>query len=241
MPASWHLRYLVARERRRGERELALLPELAAPDRLAVDVGANKGVWTAALCDLGVSVHAFEPNPKIFAELHRALRSRAVLHPLALSDRAGIAEFRVPRSRRGYSNQGGSLSAVAVRGLYGATQVETARLDDLGLVNVGFIKIDVEGAEMAVLQGARQVLARDRPNLVIEMEERHIGRPLEQALAEVEALGYAGYALAEGVLTPWRDIDLDARHRRPASRDLYLFNFVFRPHRPSPPRWPSRS
>lgn len=229
VPADLHLRYMAWRERRRGEREYALLPQLTPRHRVALDIGANKGVWAYALAGLARQVHAFEPNPKIFPELRRALNGKVELHQLALSDRGGSATFRVPRRRGGFSNQGGSLSAIAVSGDHGVTTVETARLDDLGITDVGFIKIDVEGAELAVLAGARQTIARDRPNLVIELEEKHAKRPIEAMIGEVTALGYDGFALLDGMLTRWEEVDLQARHRAPASRSQYLYNFVFLP------------
>ena len=47
------------------------------------------------------------------------------------------------------------------------------RLDDQHLDNVGLIKIDVEGHELAVLHGAADTLTRNRPAVVVEAEERH--------------------------------------------------------------------
>ena len=47
------------------------------------------------------------------------------------------------------------------------------RLDDLALGDVGFVKIDVEGHELAVLRGAAETLQRNRPPLLVEAEERH--------------------------------------------------------------------
>lgn len=229
IPARWRLGYKAWREGRFGEREFRLLPQLVTPGRVALDVGANRGVWTYVLRGLAREVHAFEPNPKMFADLSAALKGRAHLHALALSDGAGEAEFRVPRGRRGYSNQGGSLSAIAVPRDYGALTVRTARLDDLGIADVGFIKIDVEGAELAVIAGARETLRRDRPVMVVELEERHTGRPIEAMIGDIEAHGYAGFGLPGGVMTPWREIDMDLWHRGRVGRPGYLFNFIFRP------------
>jgi hypothetical protein len=59
------------------------------------------------------------------------------------------------------------------------------------------------------------------------MEEAHTHRPLEGMIEEVEALGYSGLVLRNGVLQAWRDIDLDACHRKAPTRTDYIFNFVF--------------
>jgi FkbM family methyltransferase len=231
VPGPLYIRYRAAKEWWRGEREVRLLPHLVDPNRVSIDVGANKGVYTYFLARRSRRVFAFEPNPKIFAVLRRNLRTTAaaVLSPLALSDRAGTAVLRVPKQGRGYSNQGSSLSAVKVRGDYREVAVQTARLDDLAIADVGFMKIDVEGFESEVLRGARATIARDRPVLLIEMEERHRNQPIEAAIAEVEALGYRGLVLHRGRLLDLTRFDPERMHRSPATREDYINNFIFLP------------
>jgi len=143
------------------------------------------------------------------------------------SDRTGHAVLRVPLGSKGQSNQGASLSEVKVSGNYTAVAVQTAKIDDLGSADIGFIKIDVEGFESAVLRGARQTIARDRPTIFVEIEEQHTKRPIEQSLREVLALGYRGLFLFGGVLRSLSVFDA-ARHHR-ASDGEYVFNFVFLP------------
>jgi FkbM family methyltransferase len=229
VPPRLYIRYRAWKELRRGEAEIRLLPFLVARDRVALDVGANKGVWTHFLSRLSRHVHAFEPNPKIFRVLKRGIARNVTAHQVALSNAAGTAEFRVPRRKGGYSNQGGSLSAVNVSESYATMQVETRRLDDLGIADVGFMKIDVEGFEATVLEGAVETLRRDRPVLVIELEESHTRQSLETLVAGVEAHGYRALALCRGVLTDLRRIDVEKHHRRAAVREDYIFNFIFLP------------
>lgn len=230
VPGPLYIRYRYAKELRKGEREIRLLPFLADPNRTAVDVGANKGVYTYALLQAGVrEVHAFEPNPKLFGVLSRWAKGRAHLHPEALSDTTGEAVLMVPHSEAGYSNQGASLSADKLNGQdFGGVTVKTLRLDDAGIDNVGFIKIDVEGFEMQVLKGAAGTLARDRPTLLVEIEEKHTKRKLPEMIAEVCAYGYQCLALRHGVLTPFDELDLAVSHD-PARKADYVFNFVFLP------------
>ncbi|WP_339913206.1 FkbM family methyltransferase [uncultured Brevundimonas sp.] len=229
IPASLQLRWRVRRALRRGEPELALLPELVDPHRVAIDVGANSGVWSWSLLRVAREVHAFEPNPKMFSRLKAALGNQVHLHTVALSDTAGEAEFIVPLTKRGYSNQHGSLSRMGADGAHGIVKVQTCRLDDLDIRDVGFIKVDVEGFECAVLAGAVETLKRERPVLVVELEERHTGRPIADLIREVESYGYAGSAWFNGRLTPWQEIDLDTFHTRAVETPRYVFNFVFRP------------
>ena len=230
VPVWLYMRYRVAKERHHGEAEIALLPFLADPARVSLDIGANKGVYAWLLKDCSRAVHAFEPNPKMFRFLRRIAGERITVSQTALSNHTGSATLRVPRHRRGgFSNQGASLSDVKVADDFRGVPVEAKRLDDLGIEDVGFIKIDVEGFEQAVLEGARATIARDRPSLLIEMEEAHTKQPIEDAIAAVEALGYSGMFLRRGVLRPIDAFDGDRHHRNAESGADYVFNFVFLP------------
>ncbi len=228
VPGFLYIRYLYRKELRRGEREIKLIPQLADPARAALDIGANKGVYSHALMNHCRRVHAFEPNPKLFRVLRGWAKGKADLHPIALSDTTGEADLLIPKWPKGYSNQGASLSATKVQGDHGIVRIRTARLDDLDIQDVGFMKIDVEGAEMAVLDGARETIARDRPVMLIEMEAGHTGLPVAEMVARVENMGYRAQAMVGDGLVPFADLD-PARHLDPANRTDYLFNFIFVP------------
>ncbi len=217
------------RERRRGEAELALLPILCSADRASVDIGANKGVYTYWLQRHSRHVYAFEPNPKIFRILARGVRGNVTLSPVALSDQSHNATLRVPGSGGSYSNQRATLAPAKAGQEYGELTVESRRLDDEGLEDIGFIKIDVEGHELEVLSGAKETIARERPVLLIEIEEVHSGRSIEESLAAVTAYGYVGLALIGGVLCNLGSFSPEAHHRAPARRQDYVFNFIFLP------------
>jgi FkbM family methyltransferase len=225
------LRRIVARGLRKGEPELRLIPRMVDAGRHAIDVGANRGVWADCLAGQCPGVFAFEPNPKMFAFLRDSCAANVVPSPLALSDCAGEAVLRIPRTARGYSNQQASLAPRADDrfSVFGEMTVATACLDDLALPPCGFIKIDVEGHEAAVLRGASRLIARDRPVLLIELEQRHTGEPIEASLQAVMGMGYAASFLRDGVETPIAGFDPDADHRGRADRPGYVFNFIFRP------------
>lgn len=224
------LKRIVARELRRGEPELRLLPELVDPARAAIDAGANRGVWTHQLAALCPRVYAFEPNPKMFAILDAARPANAVVRQIALSDRAGVASLNVPRSARGFSNQHASLeSNWSGAQAFGMVEVVTARIDDLDLEPCGFIKIDVEGHEAAVVAGAAALIARDRPTMLIELEERHSDRSIEQQISAIEGLGYDAFVLKGGELKSIDAFDPEADHRAAVERPGYIFNFIFKP------------
>jgi hypothetical protein len=75
--------------------------------------------------------------------------------------------------------------------------IRTATLDSFGFTNVGFVKIDVEGHEEAVLRGAQMTLARDMPNIIIEIEERHAPGATTAVPEFLRTIGYSGYYIDE--------------------------------------------
>jgi FkbM family methyltransferase len=146
---------------------------LVRPRDTAFDVGAHLGFHTVLLSELtgpaGV-VHAFEPNDRILPQLSTTVSrlSNAHLHPWALADREGQATLFVPDSQDMASlvdwteNRNGSV----------ATASCTIRaLDDLidagELPRPDFVKCDVEGAELKVLEGARRMLDREDAPIIL--------------------------------------------------------------------------
>jgi FkbM family methyltransferase len=124
------------------------------------------------------------------------LFDNVVVHELAVSDREGVAEIRVPRNDIGYSTieRNNSFEGKADLSLgVECTSVSLQRLDNLEIGPVGFIKVDVEGHELEVLEGARQLLERDHPNLIIEIEERHRPGAVAAACKMLGAMGYRAH------------------------------------------------
>ena len=230
VPARWTLARITAREWHSGEPELRLLPQLVDPNRAAFDIGANRGIWANVMARYCETVWAFEPNPKMFDLLSRASRSRVVCRTEALSDADGEIEFLIPGEGQHFSSQGGSLSPVKIGDRpHMRVPVMRARLDDLDTPPVGLMKIDVEGHEAAVLDGARQTIARDRPIMIIEIEERHTGQRIEDALDHVESFGYRAKILKDGRLANRSEFDPQADHRDAVGTGHYINNFVFLP------------
>jgi FkbM family methyltransferase len=215
---------------------------LCDPDRVSLDIGADVGEFTIGMLATSRSVIAFEPRPAqahdlaaMFAAVGAAVKVEAV----ALSDKPGVTTMRVVESEPGRSTIDTDNVLSDVEG--GAVQsidVPVKRLDDLHLDDVGLIKIDVEGHELAVLLGARDTLARNQPALVVEAEERHHPNAVADITKLLAGLGYAGYFDLDGTRRPIDEFD-PAQHQNPASIGSeedggandggYVNNFAFLP------------
>lgn len=230
VPNALQRHYHIRRELKKGEAEIHLVRFLADRAKVSLDIGANRGVWANVMADYSSKVIAFEPNPKMFALLKAYSDSRIESYPYALSNQTGRTRLMVPKGRKGYSNQGASLSQTKIgAGHFSEVEVQSYRLDDLGISNVGFIKIDVEGYELEVLQGAKQTIANSRPTLIVEIEEKHVKRPIQDLLDDVCSYGYECFALRHGSLVRQKHIDLAKHHSQVADRKNYIFNWVFLP------------
>jgi FkbM family methyltransferase len=212
---------VLARRTRYLETEMLGLRELVRPGSVCVDVGAAAGLYTAALSRLAGPtgrVHSVEPLAFAHPVWNRVLGTGGAAnvqrHALALGAAPGRGLMSVPVGRYGLVT-GRSFLADRCRGLGSnaefAGQVEVSvpvtTLDGLcELDRLDFIKIDVEGAELSVLQGAERVIARFRPALLVEIEARHTARyeyGPEDVAGWLTRRGYSMYAWRRG----WRKTD----------------------------------
>lgn len=200
LPPSWRLAQRAWRSWLRGEPELHLVPALCDRSRWSLDIGANNGVYAWHMARASAGVMAFEPQPAHARFLRRAFGARVKVEQVALSDTDGQVRLRVPRERM----QDGRATIESSNPLAGFDcdefTVARRRLDDYVLPRVGMIKIDVEGHELAVIEGAPMLLERDRPNLLIEAEDRHRPNAVADLCDRLGRLGYRPFVLLSGAL-----------------------------------------
>ena len=199
------------------EEDLVLIPRLCRADGIAVDVGAHFGHYTHHMVRHSRRVHAFEPLPRFAKFLAAAFGDRVVVEAVALSDTTGESRLRVPTANRALATieSTNTLAKAPTVGRIDDLVVPRRRLDDYGLTDVAFIKIDVEGHELAVLKGARGTITRDRPALLIEIEDRHRPNAIVETVAYLRDLGYDGFFLEGGRLCPIAAFVAE-RHQNPA-------------------------
>lgn len=167
------------------EQEIALLSRFVERGMTVCDVGAHIGTHTLffsrAVGPAG-KVHAFEPQPFVFHCLagNVALNSlqNVRCRPVAAGAAAGTAvmpDVQYAGSR--------NFGAVALAQAGEGERVPVAAIDDLALGPVHLMKIDVEGMEQAVLEGAARTIAASRPVLYVENNRKAQSGPLIAALA----------------------------------------------------------
>lgn len=177
------LEKFVVRVLRRGTMEKKVLFRTIHRGDVVFDIGANVGNYTCMFARLVGSlgeVHAFEPVPPTFKKLRQTveqnnLNARLYLSQYALADKPGCLTMYMPVNDC-------SQAALTVHDdlawssshIESFTNCEVGTLD--GYINsreigqIDFVKIDVEGAELLVLQGMESILRRSRPpTLLVEI------------------------------------------------------------------------
>jgi FkbM family methyltransferase len=231
------------------EYELAAARQFLSPDGIAVDVGANVGLFTSVLVRHSKKVIAFEPNPDCARQLVAVMPQNCEVIAKAVSDQCGTSILRVPVAGNvdmdalatiDPSNQFATETRAAkVRRL----SVETVTLDECLLpteddTRVTFINIDAEGHEFAILRGGEGVIHAHRPVLLIELEYRH-GAAVNDVFTWLGDRGYVGHALIDTRnLVPIdanmvRSLQDEVRLAKRLSGDRhsgYVNNIFFLPH-----------
>jgi len=229
---------------RYGEVELHLLKFLCRRDADAIDVGANDGSYVHYLRRHAHKVVAFEPMPVLASALRKKFPGgEVVIEQVALSDRADTVELHMPVVD-GIVVTGCSTISIDASGTYPATQAINVSMDRLDTVykgRAGFIKIDVEGHEQAVLDGALQTIRRCRPRVLVEIDDRLSPGGLARARTYFDSLGYTGHYVRKGKLEPISTFSVEEMQRPDRLPDLtaplterkrfgaYIYNFIFLP------------
>ena len=190
------------------EEELLILDKIVNRELESIDVGVYRGVYTYRLSQLSKHVHSFEPNPIIFPHLNKNLKrivKNMTLYSTALSDEESEVDLKIPKrfntiNKDNYEERYKLGTATIHKNNSLASnefitrKVKTAKLDNLLTNNkIGFIKIDVEGHEKNVLIGAKNLIRKNKPNLLVEIEERYSNEKVEDTINFINNLGYKSY------------------------------------------------
>lgn len=236
-PSIW-LQWHFMKRPRSAERELAYLDKVIPGDAVTVDVGANCGLYTRKLARLSRQVHAFEPSGQMAKLLRRTSARNVSVHEIALSDHDGDAELFIPQGKDGLVYGLASLEArTDPPARVVSAHVPIARLDAVIDQDVAFVKIDVEGHELNVLNGAVELLERCQPVFLVEAEDRHRAEATRSVFEFFRSKSYRGFFLTDNDVIGVEQFDCrrlqDADALRPDGGRknglFYVNNFFFFP------------
>tara|TARA_B110000285_G_C14892309_1_gene499109 strand:- start:44 stop:787 length:744 start_codon:yes stop_codon:yes gene_type:complete len=227
--------FLLQRRLRRSieknyEKELNIIQRFSDRNKDAVDIGVYRGIYSYKLSQEFNHVHSFEPNLLIFPFLKKNLTKiikNISLYNYALSNLNGSTKLRIPiRSKAFFKSNYEELYRLGAASIhtnntfdkFHSMKVEKKKLDDIILdKKIGFIKIDVEGHEKEVIEGAKNIIKKNRPVLLVEIEERHSKNKVNDTINYINKFGYVSFYLSENKLLETKNL----------SNDDKINNFIF--------------
>lgn len=131
--------------------------------RTAIDIGANVGLWSRPLAEVFDNVICFEPV-KLFCECwHKNMAGKnAMLYEVALGNEVTTVKMVITEENMGQTHVDPNN--------IGKGDIPMTMLDAYSFANVDYIKIDCEGYELPILQGAKNTILANKPTIVIEQK-----------------------------------------------------------------------
>lgn len=221
--------------------EIGAIVNVLKKNEVVIDVGANKGsyLWSMSRAVPDGRVVAFEPQPYLADYLKQVCSvvglSNVTIEPAGVSNENGVLSLAIPGE--GKSSPGASFEQkIKDREYCRIVDVPVYSLDNYFANEknrIGAIKIDVEGHELSVLQGAKEVIASHSPLIVCECESRHITNGnIFTVLDYFCSISYDGFFVHRSNLVPVSEFDIN-KHQNEVGEKFwdsadYCNNFVMR-------------
>jgi|TARA_Y200000002_G_scaffold377239_1_gene382494 FkbM family methyltransferase len=217
----------------KDENEIDLLKRFIKPGTDSIDVGVYRGVYSYEMSKYSKKVHSFEPNPLIFKYINKNLKkisSNIDLYNFALSNENKVSNLRIPIRNKKIDKENYEehylMGRATVHELnnfqdYEKFEITLKKIDDFNFDNeISFMKIDVEGHEMEVIEGGKLFIKKNKPVLLVEIEERHSKKNIHHSIDYINGLGYNSYFYDENNLKKTSEL-----------KNMKLFtNFIFLPY-----------
>lgn len=178
------------------------------PNSVFLDIGAHTGTYSISLAKYCKQVYSFEPQEMTFYALCGSVALSGIRNIKCINAGLGAPGQVGPQTLKIISPDGGgsTLHASTITKVLAEEEIQIKTLDDYGITNVSFIKMDVEGNELQVLQGAVKTLtANGLPTIIFEENVKNIA--LEKFLTELgykilPITNYPNMFLAKGATPP---------------------------------------
>ena len=216
------------------ENELNIIEKFKDISKSAIDVGVYRGVYSYKLSKNFKHVHSFEANPLVFRYLNNFLNKiiqNITIYNLALSNQNNYSFLKIPfRSKSFFKNNIEEIYKLGAASIHKKNNIKrfhkikviTKKLDNINIKSkIGFIKIDVEGHERAVIEGSKKTIKKNKPVLLVEIEERHTKKPVDETINFINSLGYKCYYLKHKKLI----------EKKAKKKIKNINNFIFLPNK----------
>jgi len=195
------------------EPEMKLIPMLLNKGEVSIDIGAHLGNWTYLLSKSCESVISFEPNIFLSSLLSDCEIKNCKVHNVALSNIIGYTDLILPVVNEIVRFGNASINNIddfKYDSLVNVA-VKLLTLDHYNYKNVGLIKIDVESAELNVIEGAIKTIEDNKPNLIIEINFNSINN-LTSIFNILKKLKYNCYVYYNNKLLPNNNLDVISKN-----------------------------
>lgn len=194
------------------EKEMLVLRKLIAPGDVCFDVGAAGGTYMWLLARFsapGGRVYSFEPRQRSARAIERFRRLAGLnsvsVHQVGFAEQEGSVSVLIPRwgifqftTRAFIAPERDAEVPEGFKDLT-STAIRLTTLDrfvaEAGVERIDFLKADVEGAELSLLEGGRESIERWQPIVLLEIEDRHLGRYGRRAADVVEFMTSRAYRM----------------------------------------------
>ncbi len=229
-----NLRYFYLKKTNNLDEEMLYVSQLLDKKRRFLDIGSNVGIYSFHFKNIFKNVDAFEPLKEITHRLKAIQNKFLVVHNVGISNKKGNFQFYIP-----YFN---GLIAPALASLEKKDEkcelrtIKVKTIDEYNFKDVDLIKIDVEGHEEFVIEGAHETIKKTMPILIVEIEQRHIKKEINEVFLSILKLNYRGFFLQNNNLISIEEFNYDL-NQRPYLKNLsikkdkrYINNFIFIPN-----------
>jgi len=192
--------------KRNDEQEINLVKKFIKSGTDSIDVGVYRGVYSYEMSKYSEKVHSFEPNPIIFKYINKNLKKfikNIHLYNFALSNQNKTINLKIPirnsNSNKEIFEEYYEMGKATIHNEnnfenYENFEIQTKKIDELSFDNkISFIKIDVEGHELEVIEGAKNTIKRDKPVLLVEIEKQYTKKEVAESINFINSLGYKSY------------------------------------------------
>ena len=192
--------------KRNDEQEINLVKKFIKSGTDSIDVGVYRGVYSYEMSKYSEKVHSFEPNPIIFKYINKNLKKfikNIHLYNFALSNQNKTINLKIPirnsNSNKEIFEEYYEMGKATIHNEnnfenYENFEIQTKKIDEFNFDNkISLIKIDVEGHELEVIEGAKNTIKRDKPVLLVEIEKQYTKKEVAESINFINSLGYKSY------------------------------------------------